>query len=383
MKNTFLTKYSINKWFLFVLTPLFLLQFISCGKDEFGEGEYSVDYYKDGSLESIPIADLAVTNALANYPPTGIVDGSFSINTRWSSNSLQSELIIDFGEVKTIEYFQIAFASGQQINYSFDVDYLSTSTETTNSTVIWLKGNNSYSSSGETSDFETFYFTDEEPITTQFIKITNLGNSINDNINITEIDFVEYVKTEDLVENIALYKSTDQSSTAIGSLVSAYAVDGTINGIGLVGSVSETQSEALPWWEVFLGNEYSIGDITIWNRTDQCCSSYLENFDVYFYDLEGSLTYTTSIFGAINTKINVNGAGNTASRIRIQLRDTGILSFAEVEVFEYTEDDDSSTNFNDSLDNITIEHLIAKSYGNYNASNVSISDSGIFEEISL
>jgi len=139
----------------------------------------------------------------------------------------------------------------------------------------------------------------------------------------------------------------------------------------------------MPWWEVFLGNEYSIGDITIWNRTDQCCSNYLENFNVYFYDLEGSLTYTTSIFGAINTKINVNGAGNTASRIRIQLRDTGILSFAEVEVFEYTEDDDSSTNFNDSLDNITIEHLIAKSYGNYNASNVSISDSGIFEEISL
>src|SRR5262249_1984836 len=73
--------------------------------------------------------------------------------------------------------------------------------------------------------------------------------------------------------NLAQGKSATQSSTAsqYGPAGASLAVDGNTNGDFSAGSVSHTNNESTPWWQVDLASSASINSITIWNRTD-CCS---------------------------------------------------------------------------------------------------------------
>ncbi len=55
------------------------------------------------------------------------------------------------------------------------------------------------------------------------------------------------------------------------------AIDGNWDGDFNRGSVTHTTETTEPWWELDLGTEQIVDQITIWNRTD-CCSDRLEGF---------------------------------------------------------------------------------------------------------
>lgn len=82
------------------------------------------------------------------------------------------------------------------------------------------------------------------------------------------------------IMNIALGKPARQSSTAeSGVALASRAVDGNTSGDYGLGSVSHTNFEPSPWWEVDLGELVIAEEVRIWNRTDGV-SERLANFRV-------------------------------------------------------------------------------------------------------
>lgn len=136
--------------------------------------------------------------------------------------------------------------------------------------------------------------------------------------------------------------SATQSSTNSGGVASR-ACDGNTDGDFDNFSVSRTNSEATPYWEVSLGRTYVLQQIKLYNRTDADMDD-LSNFYVFT---------TNSINGFASTDLNATRndrnvreyflAGGVdalafalnnvvASHIRIQLAGTANLNLAEVEI---------------------------------------------------
>ncbi|WP_158289646.1 M60 family metallopeptidase [Paenibacillus flagellatus] len=147
--------------------------------------------------------------------------------------------------------------------------------------------------------------------------------------------------TEPERPNLALGKPADQSSTAYEGIASR-AVDGITSGAWSGNSVTHTNVESQPWWQVDLGESKAIGEIAIWNRTDSCCKSRLTNYYVFVSDLpfaSHSLAGTLAQPGVWSslqtetagspTKVSV---GKTGRYVKIQLTGRNALNLAEVQV---------------------------------------------------
>lgn len=133
--------------------------------------------------------------------------------------------------------------------------------------------------------------------------------------------------------NLAYGKVATQSSTNFAGVASR-AVDGDTSGNWGGLSVTHTQNESNPWWEVELGSEYAIDDIVVWNRTDACCSNRLSDFVVSVINDHGQASFTEYFANTPNPSITVDALGSVGSRIRIELIGTNaVLSLAEVEVY--------------------------------------------------
>jgi len=141
-----------------------------------------------------------------------------------------------------------------------------------------------------------------------------------------------------LAVNRAFGQDTSQSSTSFGG-AAARAVDGNTSGVYRQDSVTHTNSQSQPWWQVDLGQTGSISTIELWNRTD-CCASRLSNVVVFVSDtdmagrslaaLEADPAVTSfSIDGAVAQSTTIN-AGTNGRYVRVQLRGTNPLSLAEV-----------------------------------------------------
>ena len=140
--------------------------------------------------------------------------------------------------------------------------------------------------------------------------------------------------------NIGLNKSTTQSSTQQGG-ASSRANDGNTDGAFWNGSVTLTNWENQPWWEIDLGDVYNISDLKIWNRTD-CCADILKDYYVFISDNP----FTNNNVNALQNQPGVislyqpNQAGlpsnvdvdKTGRYIRVQLSGQGFLALAEVEI---------------------------------------------------
>ena len=130
-------------------------------------------------------------------------------------------------------------------------------------------------------------------------------------------------------ENLALNGVARQSSTAFGGNAS-HAIDGNTNGAYRAGSVTHTGDDTTPFWEVDLGREFSIGDINIFGRTDNCCADRLSDYTVSVINSNGSITYSENLNEFPTALIN---AGNVLGQIvRIELNNGEALSLAEVQV---------------------------------------------------
>ncbi|MEM6965618.1 MAG: lectin-like protein, partial [Bacteroidota bacterium] len=141
--------------------------------------------------------------------------------------------------------------------------------------------------------------------------------------------------------NLALAGTATQSSTQQGAEASR-ANDGNTSGNFFAqNSVSLTNWEAQPWWEVDLGEIGNIESISVWNRED-CCQQFLSNYYVFVSDVpftSTDLTETLTQSGVDNyletieagnpTSISINRTGRY---VRLQLQGTSFLGLAEVEV---------------------------------------------------
>jgi hypothetical protein len=145
--------------------------------------------------------------------------------------------------------------------------------------------------------------------------------------------------------DLAQGKAATQSSTFPGYPAdgAAAAVDGNTDGNFLDGSVTATNADQNPWWQVDLGASAAVSSIVIWNRTD-CCGARLNDYWVFVSDTP---------FGATDTPATLQGRAGTFSShqtaapnpsttiaavaqgryVRVQLTGANYLSLAEVQVF--------------------------------------------------
>ena len=141
--------------------------------------------------------------------------------------------------------------------------------------------------------------------------------------------------------NIAVGKSTTQSSTGFGG-ISSRAVDGNTDGTWGNNSVTHTDNtSANNWWEVDIESNEDIKEINLWNRTD-CCTDRLDNFYVFvsptaFTSNDPAVLATdpqiwnTFITNTPNPNVTI-AVGASGQFIRVQLTNSDYLSLAEVEV---------------------------------------------------
>ncbi|WP_436499488.1 alpha-L-fucosidase [Actinokineospora sp. HUAS TT18] len=142
--------------------------------------------------------------------------------------------------------------------------------------------------------------------------------------------------------NLAQGKPATQSSLSSGGVASR-AVDGVTNGDFFANSVTHTNSEATPWWQVDLGASVPVGKLAVWNRTD-CCANRLTDYWVFVSDtpFNTSLTPTqqAAVVGVWSSRQTGQAGtpttltvGKTGRYVMVQLAGTNALSLAEVQVF--------------------------------------------------
>ncbi len=166
------------------------------------------------------------------------------------------------------------------------------------------------------------------------------------------------------VSNIALGKTVTQSSTDNGGNASR-AIDGNTDGDFSNNSVTHTQSELQPWWEIDLGTVYPVEEIEIWNRTD-CCMARLSNYYILVSDKAFASTDLATSLGdpEVTAYFQSATAGTpatvsidtTARYVRVQLQGTDVLSLAEVVItpscISATDNCDSDANLSYSEINV-------------------------------
>lgn len=131
------------------------------------------------------------------------------------------------------------------------------------------------------------------------------------------------------ITNVALGKTASQSSTAHGGSA-ARAVDGNSDGNYNAGSVTHTNSDANPWWQVDLGQNYFVVSVDVWNRTD-CCADRLNGAKVQLLDDAGAVLLEKSL-GASTGKQTLSFLPGRSTRFVRISRGGGLLSLAEVQV---------------------------------------------------
>ena len=166
------------------------------------------------------------------------------------------------------------------------------------------------------------------------------------------------------VTNLALGQFAEQSSLAFGGVASR-AIDGNTDGVYGNDSVTHTDFQFSPWWQVDLGLVQDLETIVIWNRTDGCCVTRLIDFDVLVSDVpftsdnlntlradSNVLSITHPGVGATQSVFEINRSGRY---VRIQLAGDGNpLSLAEVQVFGrelIDSDGDGVSDTNDAFPN--------------------------------
>ena len=136
------------------------------------------------------------------------------------------------------------------------------------------------------------------------------------------------------IVNLALNGTATQSSTNPSyNKEASLAIDGDINGNYGGGSVTVTNNEENPWWQVDLGSNKTIDDIKVFNRTDGCCKAVMSNFTVSVINNSGVEVFTQTFTTFPDPSVIVTTGGVIGQTVKVQLNATGALTIAEVQVF--------------------------------------------------
>ena len=147
-----------------------------------------------------------------------------------------------------------------------------------------------------------------------------------------------------LTTNYALGKPTSQSSTAFGG-DPARAVDGNTSGVWGNGSVTHTNLQSRPWWQVDLLQGRYIDTINVFGRTDPCCTGRLANYWVLVSNKPfGSSELSTLladpdiskqyVLGGSQLPVQSFSFGVVGRYVRVQLSGEDYLSLAEVQILD-------------------------------------------------
>ena len=171
------------------------------------------------------------------------------------------------------------------------------------------------------------------------------SSAANDGLgtHIDNISLVASSETPELISNLSLGQSDVAQSSTRFSGEAGRAVDGNTSGRYRDSSVTHTANTFQPWWQVDLSGQANIDRINVFNRTDTCCTSRLSNFYVLLSNepfgnrslsqLLADESVVNSFHSALTENALVVNFDNAQGRyLRIQLRDSGVLSLAEVEV---------------------------------------------------
>lgn len=184
---------------------------------------------------------------------------------------------------------------------------------------------------------------------------------VNDGQNNTGIAFEWLVSNDALPTNVALGAIAVQSSTLDipVDLSAGNAIDGNSNGNFGAGSLTHTDFNNQPWWQVDLGARFTISSVNVFNRED-CCAESLSDFYVLVSEVPfGSSSLQELLADATVTAVQVPGAGGrpsvvnlnaTGRYVRVQLPDSEYLQLAEVEVLGVPTDG-GGVNFAPTLSN--------------------------------
>jgi len=277
----------------------------------------------------------------------GVEWGTAAANGTWSNSAAENEELIAITRGRYVRLVALSevggnpFTSVAEFNILQCVNYAPVT--------ITYSSSNTQTNDGSSTD-------DCYEITRNWEAIDHCGQVVNYTQTLTVIDTVAPIlvgipaditvssnaipqaPTQNCaaVTNVALGKPTNQSSVSGGN-TATNAVDGDTSN----GSISETNNEIQPWWEVDLQAVYPIEEIEIWNRTD-CCTARLSNYYILTSnsaftstDLATCLTdpevnaYFQSATAGTPTTVNID---TTARYIRVQLQGTDILNLAEVVV---------------------------------------------------
>jgi hypothetical protein len=167
--------------------------------------------------------------------------------------------------------------------------------------------------------------------TARFVRIQLNGTNF---LHLAEVQVWKETRVD-----LALGKTASQSSTYTANGVSYgadRAVDGNTDGNFANGSVSHTNSELNPWWQVDLGTSQLIGSVDVWNRTD-CCGTRLSNWVVKVSDTGtdwDNPKWTSATFTQAAGSPTYVRVAQTGRYVRVQILGTNSLHMAEVQVWK-------------------------------------------------
>ncbi len=250
-------------------------------------------------------------NTDGRYSQGSVTRTSSEANSWWQVD-LKSEYNID-----TIKVFGRTDACCDTRLSNFDV------------TIIDANGNTTYTQTFTTAPSPSITI-NANGATGRIIRVQQNTGTV---LNLAEVEVYGSEITPPIdSSNLALNGVASQSSTIFEGEASR-AIDGNTNGAYSGGSVTHTNNDATPYWQVQLDSEYPIGDITIFGRTDACCLERLSNFTVMVYN-EGTRTFLKTFQSYPDPSITVNAGGAVGNLIRIRSNTSQALSLAEVQVFE-------------------------------------------------
>lgn len=316
-------------------------------------------------LHAAVVANGLVTNtgALTNWAPAGVASGTpadfggalsrandgntngdFNAGSvSHSDGSLNSFWTVDLGANKPVDGLAIwnrtDCCSNRLSNFNVEVRDASNA-------VVYSQ--NLYTGTGYVNPFERLSI--GSTVQGRYVTVKLLGNNLQGNgfLSLAEVQVLGNVSS---FVNVAALGTANQSSTGFGGLANR-ALDGNTNGMYGNNSVTHTD-DAQPignpvFWEVQMGRDFEIGEISFFNRAD-CCGGRLSNFRVSIFDgateVYGSNHFTAggsagNIFSLLEDAGGIIGTGD---RVRISLiggvngegaTAGGIsLSLAEVQVF--------------------------------------------------
>jgi len=185
------------------------------------------------------------------------------------------------------------------------------------------------------------YYTADPVGTSKEIAVYRSGRYVR--VQLAGDDYLQLAEVEvrgGADKSLAFGKTVSQSSTALGADASR-AVDSNTNGNWNDNSVTHTNFEHQPWWQVDLGSVQQIGAVILWNRTDGG-SDRLSNFYVLVSDApfnSTDLTATINQSGVSNYytadpvgEAKEIGVYRSGRYVRVQLAGDNYLHLAEVEV---------------------------------------------------